>query len=119
MTIATTSASTGRSLLRHTPLLAAALAAISVLLLAVAPLGWRAGWWHYRFALLSLLPWAAYFGIAALIVSGGSGVLTSPPAMSEFPLSLVPTFLGPVMLLLHLAALAVISSASPANSPPP
>src|SRR5205085_8325019 len=69
MTIATTSASTGRSLLRHTPLLAAALAAISVLLLAVAPLGWRAGWWHYRFALLSLLPWAAYFGIAALIVA--------------------------------------------------
>jgi len=59
------------------------------------------------------------FGIAALIVSGGSGVLTSPPAMSAFPLSLVPTFLGPVMLLLHLAALAVISSASPANSPPP
>jgi uncharacterized protein (DUF1499 family) len=49
--------------------LAAALAAISVLLLGFAPLGWRAGWWHYRFALLSMLPWAAYFGIAAVIVS--------------------------------------------------
>jgi len=69
MTIATTSASTGRSLLRRAPLLAAALAAISVLLLAAAPLGWRAGWWHYRVSLLSLLPWAAYFGIAALIVA--------------------------------------------------
>jgi uncharacterized protein (DUF1499 family) len=69
MSIATASRGTRRSLLRHTPLLAAALAAISVLLLGFAPLGWRAGWWHYRFALLSLLPWAAYFGIAAVIVS--------------------------------------------------
>src|SRR5215813_13996684 len=69
MSIATASRRTRRSLLRHTPLLAAALAAISVLLLGFAPLGWRAGWWHYRFALLSMLPWAAYFGIAAVIVS--------------------------------------------------
>jgi uncharacterized protein (DUF1499 family) len=69
MSIATASVRTGRSLLRHAPLLAAALAVISVLLLGFAPLGWRLGWWHYRFALLSLLPWAAYFGVAALIVA--------------------------------------------------
>lgn len=69
MTVATTSSSSGRSLLRCVPLAAAALAAISVLLLALAPLGWRAGWWHFRFALLSLLPWAAYFGVAALVVA--------------------------------------------------
>src|SRR5215831_5010247 len=37
--------------------------------LTAAPLGWRAGWWHFRFSLLTLLPWAAYFGIAALVVS--------------------------------------------------
>jgi uncharacterized protein (DUF1499 family) len=69
MTIATTSSSPGRSLLRCAPLLALALAAIAVVLLAVGPVGWRAGWWHFRFALLTLMPWAAYFGIAALIVS--------------------------------------------------
>ena len=69
MTIATTSSAAGRSLLRHLPLLAAVLAFIAVALLGAAPLGWRAGWWHFRFSLLTLLPWAAYFGIAALVVS--------------------------------------------------
>jgi uncharacterized protein (DUF1499 family) len=69
MTIATASSRSGRSLLRHTPLLAAALAAIAVVLLALGPVGWRAGWWQFRFALLTLMPWAAYFGIAALAVS--------------------------------------------------
>jgi uncharacterized protein (DUF1499 family) len=57
------------SLLRYTPILAALLAAIAVVLLAIGPLGWRAGWWHFRFALLTLMPWAAYFGLAALAVS--------------------------------------------------
>jgi uncharacterized protein (DUF1499 family) len=65
MTIATASSATSRSVLRHIPLLAAALAVVAVVLLGAAPLGWRAGWWHYRFALLTLLPWAAYFGLAA------------------------------------------------------
>jgi uncharacterized protein (DUF1499 family) len=69
MTIANTSTTAIRSSLRHLPLLAAALALIAVALLALAPLGWRAGWWHFRFSLLTLLPWAAYFGIAALVVS--------------------------------------------------
>jgi uncharacterized protein (DUF1499 family) len=69
MTIATTSSSAGRSRLRHAPFLALALAVIAVLLLALGPIGWRAGWWHFRFAFLTLMPWAAYFGIAALIVS--------------------------------------------------
>ena len=59
------------------------------------------------------------FGVFALLVSGGTGILTSPTplgifasdvtsqAMSRFPLSLVPTFLGPVVLILHLMALAI------------
>ncbi len=51
------------------PLFGLALAAIAVALLAAGPIGWRAGWLHYRFALLSLLPWAGYFGVAALAVS--------------------------------------------------
>jgi hypothetical protein len=69
MTIATTSSRAQRSVLRHTPLLALALAVIAVVLLALGPIGWRAGWWHYRFALLTLMPWAAYFGVGALVVS--------------------------------------------------
>ena len=69
MTIATTSSGAGRSLLRHAPFFALAPAVIAAVLLTLGPLGWRAGWWHYRFAFQTLMPWAAYFGIAALIVS--------------------------------------------------
>ena len=69
MTIATTSSTARRSLLRHIPDLALALAGAAVVLLALAPIGWRAGWWHFRFSLLTLMPWAAYFGLAAVIVS--------------------------------------------------
>jgi uncharacterized protein (DUF1499 family) len=69
VTIATTSSDAHRTVLRHTPLLALALAVIAVVLLALGPIGWRAGWWHFRFALLTLMPWAAYFGVAALSVA--------------------------------------------------
>jgi uncharacterized protein (DUF1499 family) len=69
MAIAATSSSTRRSVLRHAPLLALVLAVIAVALLALGPIGWRAGWWHFRFAFLNLMPWAAYFGIAALVVA--------------------------------------------------
>jgi uncharacterized protein (DUF1499 family) len=69
MAIATSSSSTQRSLLRYGPPFALALAVIAVVLLAVGPIGWRAGWWHFRFAFLNLMPWAAYFGMAALVVS--------------------------------------------------
>jgi uncharacterized protein (DUF1499 family) len=69
MTIATTSSRARLSLVQFAPLLALALAGIAVVLLALGPLGWRAGWWHFRFSLLTLMPWAAYFGVAALIVS--------------------------------------------------
>jgi uncharacterized protein (DUF1499 family) len=69
MTIATTSSGARRSVLRHAPFLALALAVIAVVLLALGPIGWRAGCWHFIFAFLTLMPWAAYVGIAALIVS--------------------------------------------------
>jgi len=69
MAIATASSGARRSVLRHAPLLALALAVIAVALLTVGPIGWRAGWWHFRFAFQTLMPWAAYFGIAALGVS--------------------------------------------------
>ena len=69
MTFATTASGDSRSPLRHLPVLAAALAAVAVVLLALGPIGWRAGWWHFRFAFQTLMPWAAYCGIAALAVS--------------------------------------------------
>src|SRR6516162_1545439 len=69
MTIATTSTTSRRSLLQHIPELALALAGTALVLLALGPIGWRAGWWHFRFSLLTLMPWAAYFGLAAVIVS--------------------------------------------------
>ncbi|MBV9687829.1 MAG: DUF1499 domain-containing protein, partial [Alphaproteobacteria bacterium] len=69
MTLATTAASASRSPLRHLPVLSAGLALVAAVLLALGPIGWRAGWWHFRFAFLTLMPWAAYFGIAALGVS--------------------------------------------------
>lgn len=69
MTIATTSSTTRRSLLQHIPELALALAGTAIVLLALGPIGWRAGWWHFRFSLLTLMPWAAYFGLAAVVVA--------------------------------------------------
>src|SRR5271169_1988575 len=72
MTIAATFSGAQRTALRHTPLLALALAVIAVVLLALGPIGWRVGWWRFRFALLTLMPWAAYFGIAAMVVSAAT-----------------------------------------------
>jgi hypothetical protein len=69
MTIATTSFTARQSVLKHVPDLALALAGIAVVLLALTPIGWRLGWWHFRFSLLTLMPWAAYVGLAAVIVS--------------------------------------------------
>jgi uncharacterized protein (DUF1499 family) len=45
------------------------LAILALVVLAVGPLGWRLGWWHYRFAFAWLLPWAAYGALAAAAVS--------------------------------------------------
>jgi hypothetical protein len=59
-------------------------------------------------------------GVLGLMISGTMGVLTSPApigilapettsqAMADFPLNLVPTFLGPLILVFHLAALCII-----------
>jgi uncharacterized protein (DUF1499 family) len=58
------------------PFLGLALAAIAVALLAAGPIGWRAGWLDYRFALQTLMPWAGYFGASALVVSVASLLLT-------------------------------------------
>jgi uncharacterized protein (DUF1499 family) len=62
-------------MLQHAPELALALAGIAVVLLALGPIGWRLGWWHFRFSLLTLMPWAAYLGLAAVIVSAPALVI--------------------------------------------
>jgi uncharacterized protein (DUF1499 family) len=61
----TDAAPTGRNQLRRLPQLALLLAFAAVVLLGLGPLGWRAGWWHYRLAFGTLFPWAAYCGVAA------------------------------------------------------
>ena len=45
------------------------LAILALLTLAVGPLGWRLGWWHFRFAFAWLMPYAAYGAIAAAAIS--------------------------------------------------
>jgi uncharacterized protein (DUF1499 family) len=69
MTAATATTNATRPLLRCIPVVAVSLAVAAVVLLGLAPLGWRAGWWHFRYSLLTLLPWAAYIGIAAVAVA--------------------------------------------------
>ncbi len=69
MTVAPPLTGSGRRVLRLGLHLSLLLTAIAVLLLALAPLGWRVGWWGYRFSLLTLMPYAAYTGLAAVIVS--------------------------------------------------
>ena len=59
----------GRRLLRQLPLLALVLAIVALVLLALGPLGWRAGWWHYSVGLQTLMPWSAYCGLAAVALA--------------------------------------------------
>ena len=54
---------------RRVPLVALLLAIAAVVLLALGPIGWRLGWWHFRVAFFSLMPWAAYCGLAAVAVA--------------------------------------------------
>lgn len=59
----------GLRLIRQLPLLALVFAVAAAVLLAAGPLGWRAGWWHYRVGFSTLMPWAAYCGLAALAIA--------------------------------------------------
>jgi uncharacterized protein (DUF1499 family) len=53
----------------YAPRLGFALAVISLIMLALAPLGWRTGMWHFRVSFWYFMQPAAYLGIAAGIVS--------------------------------------------------
>ena len=54
---------------RRLPRLALLLALAAGVLLAAGPLGWRAGWWHFRIGFSYLMPGAAYCGLAAISVA--------------------------------------------------
>lgn len=59
----------GASLSRILAVAGLALAIFALLVLAAGPIGWRAGLWHYRIGLLTLMPAAGCLGVAALAVS--------------------------------------------------
>src|SRR5262249_46125410 len=59
----------GTALFRAAAFVGFALALAGLLLLVAGPLGWRAGWWRYSLAFTTLMPWAAYCGIAGIAVS--------------------------------------------------
>jgi uncharacterized protein (DUF1499 family) len=54
--------------MRYGAYLGIGLAILALILLGAAPLGWRAGWWHFRFAFGWLMAYSAYAAIAALVV---------------------------------------------------
>ena len=53
----------------YLPRLGFGLAALALLLLALAPLGWRTGLWHFRTSFYYLMQPSAYLGIAGGVVS--------------------------------------------------
>lgn len=72
MTMATTtpgSAAKGAGPSRAAAILGLALGVAALLLLAAGPMGWRAGWWSFRVAFTTLMPYAFYGGCAAMAVS--------------------------------------------------
>jgi hypothetical protein len=65
----------------------------------------------------AVVAWWNVFGLLDLVIAVGTGVLTSPSPLqqlafdrpniliSEFPLVLIPTYLVPISILLHIASL--------------
>ncbi len=68
MTDMTTSAGASR-LAFYVPCLGFVLAIVALVLLTLAPIGWRAGLWHFRTSFWYLMQPAAYLGIAAGLIS--------------------------------------------------
>jgi uncharacterized protein (DUF1499 family) len=59
----------GRNWAEIVAYIGAGLAILALIVLAVGPLGWRLGWWHFRFAFFWLMPGAGYGALAAAVVS--------------------------------------------------
>jgi uncharacterized protein (DUF1499 family) len=70
MTIATApDSAAGFRFARHLPVLGLGLGVAALGLLAAGPIGWRAGWWSYRIAFTTLMPYAFFAGGVAILVS--------------------------------------------------
>jgi uncharacterized protein (DUF1499 family) len=68
--LAETTLSAGRSAPAHyLPRLGFSLAVLAAVLLALAPVGWRGGLWHFRTSFWYLIAPAVFVGAAALLVS--------------------------------------------------
>src|SRR5712692_6556113 len=81
MTAASTSTvRTARGPSRAAAALGFALAIVALVMLAAGPIGWRAGWWHYRIGLQSLMPFAGYVGLAAVAISALALIFTARSA---------------------------------------
>jgi uncharacterized protein (DUF1499 family) len=59
----------GSRLARYVPRLGFALAVLSALMLAAAPIGWRTGMWHFRTAFWNVMEPAFFVGVGAFVVS--------------------------------------------------
>jgi uncharacterized protein (DUF1499 family) len=59
----------GTGLIRGAAIIGFGLAIVALLLLAAGPVGWRAGWWGYQFAFMTLMPYAFGTGVAAIAIS--------------------------------------------------
>src|SRR5712692_7314185 len=81
MTAASTSTvRTARGPSRAAAALGFALAIVALVMLAAGPIGWRAGWWHYRIGLQTLMPYAGYVGLAAVAISALALIFTARSA---------------------------------------
>jgi uncharacterized protein (DUF1499 family) len=70
------------------------LALIALVLLAIAPVGWRAGWWHFRVAFFNLMTYSGFVALAGLVlcalalVLGRSGLSTRTTKLASLGLLL-------------------------------
>jgi uncharacterized protein (DUF1499 family) len=69
MATSMTSSSVSSRLIAAAPAAGLLLVVVGVIVLAVGPLGWRAGWWHYRVAFAWMMPYGGYFAIAGGVIS--------------------------------------------------
>jgi uncharacterized protein (DUF1499 family) len=77
-------------ILRQLPLAGLIVAIVAAVLLAAGPLGWRAGWWHFRTAFTYLMPWAAYCGLAAM----GLAILALAVSRRQIVVAIVALVVG-------------------------
>jgi uncharacterized protein (DUF1499 family) len=80
--------------------LGSALALMSLLLLAIAPAGWRLGWWHFRFAFYRLMAASAACAAAAVLTAGAAlvwGLGGTALPMRELAACALALFIGAVL----------------------